>query len=74
MAIPNGRGRNWRAKYALKDDVNILRGEFEHFVANDFKHLADMVKSNRKMLWSILIVVITLPTIFMITVVQILLK
>ena len=55
---PTGRGRNWRAKYALKDDITLLRGEFENFRVNEFAHLKRQVEKIDNRLWYILIGVV----------------
>ena len=59
------RGKNWRAKY-------LQRSEFYEWRDNDFCHLVKDVKLNRKLLVGILFAVVAIPTIFMITVVQLL--
>ena len=55
MTKPNGRGRNWRAKYAVKDDITLLRGDFENFRVNEFAHLKRQVEKIENRLWYILI-------------------
>jgi len=51
MTTPNGKGRNWRARYLTKD-------EFAQFRDNHFKHLVNDVKWLKLLLVVILAAVI----------------
>jgi len=59
------KGRNWRAKYLTRD-------EFHRWVNNDYAHLVQDVKLNRRLLVGILIATVVIPTAFMLCIVQIL--
>lgn len=43
---------------------------FEGFLGNDFAHLIKDVKLNRRLLLGILLTVVALPTIFFVTIIQ----